>query len=271
MAEKRYYWLKLQENFFDQKIIKKLRGIAGGDTYTVIYLKMMLASIKRGGYILYEGIEDTFTKELALAFDEKIENMDMLLGFLKNFDLLIESDEKPDASTIETFKTKFFLPGANENIGTESASAQRVRKFRESQKNGLALQCNSDVTNGNADVTNGNADVTLYREEQRREEKSRAEQKNKSKVLESIGINGQNLMTLSKDESITMSLIALLLPEAKSKKNPAGWLYKALLEKYDRPLSTNEKHVPDNEKHVPDIECTICHGRGYYIKTENDR
>ena len=42
MAEKKYYWLKLKEGFFEQKIIKKLRKIAGGDTYVIIYLKMQL-------------------------------------------------------------------------------------------------------------------------------------------------------------------------------------------------------------------------------------
>jgi hypothetical protein len=29
---KRYYWLRLKEDFFSQPYIKKLRKIAGGDT-----------------------------------------------------------------------------------------------------------------------------------------------------------------------------------------------------------------------------------------------
>lgn len=43
---KRYYWLKLPDGFFRQKAIKKLRKIAGGDTYTIIYLKMLLVAMK---------------------------------------------------------------------------------------------------------------------------------------------------------------------------------------------------------------------------------
>ena len=31
---KKYYWLKLKKDFFNQKEIKKLRKIAGGDTYS---------------------------------------------------------------------------------------------------------------------------------------------------------------------------------------------------------------------------------------------
>ena len=56
MAENRYYWLKLQEDFFDSKRIKKLRRIAGGDTYTIIYLKMQLKALKTNGVLEYTGI-----------------------------------------------------------------------------------------------------------------------------------------------------------------------------------------------------------------------
>ena len=61
---KRYYWLKLPEDFFRQKPIKKLRKIAGGDTYTIIYLKMLLIAMKEDGKLYFEGVEDDFYEEL---------------------------------------------------------------------------------------------------------------------------------------------------------------------------------------------------------------
>ena len=67
---KRFFWLKLKEDYFDSPRIKKLRKIAGGDTYTVIYLKMQLLSIKNQGVIEYEGIEPNFCEELALKLNE---------------------------------------------------------------------------------------------------------------------------------------------------------------------------------------------------------
>lgn len=57
---KRYYWLKLPDGFFRQKAIKKLRKIAGGDTYTIIYLKMLLVAMKQDGRLYFEGVEATF-------------------------------------------------------------------------------------------------------------------------------------------------------------------------------------------------------------------
>ena len=68
---KKYYWLKLRNDWFGDKRIKKLRSIAGGDTYTIIYLKMQLLSLKNEGKLFFEGVEDDFVSELALDLDEE--------------------------------------------------------------------------------------------------------------------------------------------------------------------------------------------------------
>lgn len=141
MAEtKKYYWLKLKEDFFRDKRIKKLRRIAGGDTYTVIYLKMQLLSIKNNGVLIYEGIEDNFAEELALELDEDTENVKVTLAFLHGNGMLEETEQDHFLMT-ETIKC----------IGSESASAERVRKHRE-RKNQKALQCNTPVTIGNTEI-----------------------------------------------------------------------------------------------------------------------
>ena len=85
MAEnKRYYWLKLKEDFFRDREIKKLRKIAGGDTYTIIYLKLLLLGLRDEGKLIYEGIEDSFCEEMALEIDEDAENVKIaMLTLLK--------------------------------------------------------------------------------------------------------------------------------------------------------------------------------------------
>lgn len=69
---KRYYWFKLKEDFFTDKKIKKLRKISGGDTYVIIYQKLLLLSLRDNGKLFYEGVESDFTKEMALTLDEKM-------------------------------------------------------------------------------------------------------------------------------------------------------------------------------------------------------
>lgn len=138
MGEKKYYWLKLKDDFFKQKEMKKLRKIAGGDTYTIIYLKMMLLSIKNEGKVCFTGLEETFAEELALDIDEEATNIEVVLRFLEKYKMIEqgESDE-------------YFLPEAIKAIGSETASAARVRKLRSNVK---ALQCNGDVTKCNTEI-----------------------------------------------------------------------------------------------------------------------
>lgn len=124
MAEaKRYFWLKLQHDFFDSKRIKKLRKMAGGDTYTIIYLKMQLLAIKSDGVIKWTGLENTVAEELALDLDETPEDIAVTLTYLVNCGLCETSDN-----------TNFFFPYAIENTGCEGASAQRMRDLRARQK-----------------------------------------------------------------------------------------------------------------------------------------
>ncbi len=60
---KRYFWLKLHKDFFQRKEIKRLRKIAGGDTYTIIYLKMLLRSTQRWKPT-FDGLEDALHQNL---------------------------------------------------------------------------------------------------------------------------------------------------------------------------------------------------------------
>ena len=129
---KRYYWLKLKDDFFTDKRIKKLRRIAGGDTYTIIYLKMMMKCMNNDGILEYEGIEDSFADELALDLDEDADNVQVTINFLMRAGLLEEMGEN-----------RFLMAEVPELVGSESTSAQRVRDFRNRQK---TLQGNADVT-----------------------------------------------------------------------------------------------------------------------------
>ena len=152
---KKYYWLKLQKDFFSQPIIKKLRRIAGGDTYTIIYLKMQLSSLENDGKIYYEGIEDTFAKELSLTLDEDADNIEVTLSFLQKYGLLEEIS--PD---------EFTLPETLENIGTETAGASRVRRFRQRQK---TLLSNGVVTNSNTEKRREEKELELDKERETKE------------------------------------------------------------------------------------------------------
>ena len=129
--EKRYYWLKFKDDFFDSKRIKKLRKLAGGDTYIIIYLKMQLKALRTDGVLEFTGVEDNFAEELALDIDESPEDVRIVLTYLLTYGLCECSDN-----------IHYFLPYVVENTGSETSNTQRVRAYRERQK---ALHCNADV------------------------------------------------------------------------------------------------------------------------------
>lgn len=107
---KKYFWLKLDRHFFGNARIKKLRRLAGGDTYTIIYLKLLLLSIEFNGLLIYEGIEDSFEKEMALKLEEDEENVLVTINYLKMQGLLEERDGDG------------YLPEAASSIGSETKS-----------------------------------------------------------------------------------------------------------------------------------------------------
>lgn len=130
MARK-YYWLKLSDDFFKDKTIKKLRKIAGGDTYTIIYLKMLLKAIRQENKLFFEGIEENFADELALDLEEDEENVKVTLSFLQKRGLLQLVDE-----------TEYYLTEGAKMTGSETESAARMRLMRERK----ASLCDKDVT-----------------------------------------------------------------------------------------------------------------------------
>ena len=138
VKNKRYYWIQLAQDFFKSKEMKLLRKIAGGDTHTIIYLKMMLISLEDGGHIYYDGLADNLAEEIALVIDENVEDIKITLIFLESKGLLARNSDRD-----------YFLEQVPEMVGSETASARRVRKFRENQ---LVLQCNTDETKCNGDI-----------------------------------------------------------------------------------------------------------------------
>ena len=150
MAEpKRYFWLKLHKDFFKRKEIKRLRKIAGGDTYTIIYMEMLLRSIIDEGKLFFDGLEDDFASEIALDLDEDEENVKITIQYLLKTGLLeIRSEEE------------YYLPDTKDSTGSETSTAVRVRRHREKQK---ALHCNADVTQVKQ-LCNGELELEIERD-----------------------------------------------------------------------------------------------------------
>ena len=182
---KRMYWLKLKKSLiYDNIAVKKMRRYPGGDTYVIIYLKLLLKAVTNDGVIYFQGIEESFADELALIIDEDAKAIGNTLSILESLKL-IEANQS----------NGFLLPDAVENSGSETSSAERMRKLRsrrksenelpEGQKNDVpelpeksqnstsksttknqgldldASHCDNDVIKSDSDVTKECNDVTI--------------------------------------------------------------------------------------------------------------
>lgn len=94
--------------------------MAGGDTYTIIYLKLQLLAMKKDGILEWSGLEDSVADELALDIDETPEDVRVTLMYLLSCGLAETSDN-----------ISFFFPYAVENVGSETSAAKRMRDMRE--------------------------------------------------------------------------------------------------------------------------------------------
>lgn len=122
-AEKRFFWFKFKDNFFQNPTIKYLNTLPGGSDLIIGYQKLMLLSLKTEGIVQLQGLFQTKEEELALLIDTDLNTTRLLItALLKTHDIELISDNS------------IFLLSIQGLIGSEGSSAERVRKFRERQK-----------------------------------------------------------------------------------------------------------------------------------------
>ena len=136
---KKYYWLKLKENFFDEKTTKFLRKLPDGDKLVITYLKMQLKSLKADGLLKYDRLMPSCEEELALILDEDVNIVKFTIQALLQSNVIEILDDN-----------SIYMIAMQELIGKESQSAERVRRFRENKK--LALHCNTNVPMCNTEI-----------------------------------------------------------------------------------------------------------------------
>lgn len=122
MAGKRYFWLKLPEDFFRRGYIRRLRSMENGDRLALIYLEMLLAGLKTEGLIACDGAEDP-AEELALELFESPEEVSRVLAYCTQREKAAWEGEN-----------RFRMTDCVEMTGAETADAQRMREFRRRER-----------------------------------------------------------------------------------------------------------------------------------------
>jgi predicted phage replisome organizer len=166
---KKYYWLKLKENFFEETYVKALRRLPDGDKLAIVYLKLQLKNLKNEGILKYKHIMPNHISEISLDLDEDENIVKLAITALINMKIIDVWDDET-----------LYLSALQPLIGTESESAERVRRHREKK----ALQCNVDVTEVKQLETKCNTEIEIEKEKREKKKDSKKKQSTPKNLYE---------------------------------------------------------------------------------------
>lgn len=139
MVAKKYYWLKLKRDFFKRHDIRIIEEMNNGKDYILFYLKLLLESIDHDGKLRFSDAIPYNEQMLSVVTNT---NVDIVKAAMDLF-LKLNMIEIMDDETI-------YMNEVERLIGSESESAQRMRKMRIEQK---ASHSDEDVTEMCENVT----------------------------------------------------------------------------------------------------------------------
>lgn len=129
---KRFYWLKLQKDFFKQHEIRVIEALPNGKDYILFYLKLLVESVSHEGDLRFS---DTipYSEEMLAAITNT--NIDVVRSAMALF-VELKMIEILDDATI-------FMKEVTKMIGSEGESAARMRNARAGLKE--SAQCAHNV------------------------------------------------------------------------------------------------------------------------------
>ena len=127
MTYKKYYWIKLKTDFFDQDTIDFLMGQENGAEYVVIYQMLMLKTAQQGGYL------GTKMAEVMVPYDIKKIVRDTKYFDYDTVTIALELFKKIGL-VYEESNHILKLAGAEQLVGSESKWAEKKRIYRDSQR-----------------------------------------------------------------------------------------------------------------------------------------
>lgn len=131
---KKYYWLKLNENFYEDDTIAWIEEQENGVLYTNFYLKLLLKSLKENGKLIrYVG--DTLMPYDTLALSKLTNTPVDTVKVAMNLFLQIGLVKQLEAGEL-------YMTQIDEMIGSETESAVKMRRLR-AREQALSIEENS--------------------------------------------------------------------------------------------------------------------------------
>jgi len=137
MSEKKYYWLKVNEHFFEDERIQYIESQENGNEYIYFWIKLLLKCLKNKtsgdyGFLRFTDKIPYDDKLLSKLTNTKIDTVRVAMKYFQDLEMIKILDDKT-----------IYVESVNNMIGSETDAAIRVRKHRNKIE---MLQCNKNVT-----------------------------------------------------------------------------------------------------------------------------
>lgn len=128
---KKYYYLKVKETFFDSEEMKVLESMTNGYKYQNLYFRLCLLSLKSDGLLMFKNILPYDLEMLSTVLRVDIDTARTGIEIFQKIGLV----SRLDNGTI-------FMTDIQSLIGRSSTEAERIKAYREKTKQ---LGCNNSV------------------------------------------------------------------------------------------------------------------------------
>lgn len=147
MNDKRFYWIKLKTNFFEQDAIDFLLSQPNGSDYIALYLKLCTMTANTNGQLATQIGEILIPYDAQkIARDTKYFSVDTVvvaMELFKKLGLIYESSN----NILQISEYENMVGSSKMDEHTKRLNAERQRRFKENQKQKM-LESNVTVTHG---------------------------------------------------------------------------------------------------------------------------
>ncbi len=169
---KKYYWLKLKEDFFERDEIKIIESQKNGKDYINFYFKLLLKSLKSNGTLRFKDAIPYNLEMLSTITNCNVDTVNTAINTFISLGLM----EKWEDGT-------FFMLEVQNMVGSETSWAEKKREYR--NKKTMSSNCQDKL---NQKIGHVRQEIELDNRD--REEKNEFwENWNKSQVKKSMKIS----------------------------------------------------------------------------------
>ena len=123
MATKKYYWLKLNLDFFEREEIRIIEDMPNGKEYCYFYMKLLVKSANSDGLLVFRGVFPYTLEMLASLTNTNIDIVRSAVKLFLNLGMMQRLEDKT-----------LYLHEVQNMLGCETEYARKKREYREKKK-----------------------------------------------------------------------------------------------------------------------------------------